>query len=251
MKPFLDQEAFRQGTFKSLDITFADAIAAMLFAEEMWSRLSDGNFYAATSYWKLLLKNLRKEILTSFIKKLLGLPSLGKALAAVKIVGETTVKHMLSVLTTAAFNNQLRAYLSWRGWFFKDGRWVYNEERAHDHDAVLNKSEILSDDGWIRCWQRYEGTLGCFGYLRARPPNTDPKDLFSLGNALCDLLHKVHTKSEVCWFWGLCVELNELENDRQWLERAFKGWNRPPRGQRGRAGGCVGWHTCDSSRKGN
>jgi len=222
---FLDDSA---STISTSEVTFAERIGALLLAESMWDRISDGNFYAAASYAETVLTTLPRAVLESFAKKVAGLPSLGIAATAAALVIDTAVKHFLDAMTTAAFNNQLRAYLSWRGWFFERGTWTYEESLASDHDTALSDQPFphLNELGWFNYRQVSDGTYRSFGYLPAKPPGGDPADLFMLGSELCRLLDAVVLRRD--WVWYAGSDLNGLEADRAWLERAFGGLNQAP-----------------------
>jgi len=199
------------------DLTFAEAIGCLLLAEDMWEKLSDGNFYAAVTVVEAAAETLPMDLLKLAAKAVIGMAS---PLSLLTIVANVAIRYGLMNWDIEGLNAQIRRYLSWRGWFYiADGTWVYQAEHDWGHDWVM--------EGWWETLPIRDGT-GRFvasqplggGYQREipglYPPEIDLDQLFNdLGPTLVELLDKAYE--------------NGLQDDRNWLWRWFKELYRPPR----------------------
>ncbi|MCL0033854.1 hypothetical protein M1M99_03495, partial [Thermodesulfovibrionales bacterium] len=195
------------------DITFADKIGHLLLAEAWRYKILKGEFHEGADLVKVAI-DLGAGVVVGEVLGAIGLGALKKFSPVT--IGITLGSAFVKELEAHAFNNQMKAYLSWRGWFFENNQWHYeeNEERRRTHEQVMNDPTIpRCDTGWFTWIQMRVGTRP-LGYAPTVPPNISPERFYSeFGKPIYDMLHKIH-----------CTPVspyNQLEQDRALLRSMF------------------------------
>ena len=202
--------------------TFADAIGGLLLAEEMWEKLRDGNYKAAASVAAVAVEALPEEVIMHGLFHVMGVST---PISALFTFASVSFKYALSRWRTNFLNEQIRRYLSWRGWFYDpDDGWTYKRKYtrnakdwplARDHAAVMRNPSKLHPLMWDprgarSAWQEPDGTVKRAFAGWGMPDDINLHEaLDEIGPVLYGLLHKVDEGS--------------LAQDRAWLSKWFAG----------------------------
>jgi alpha-tubulin suppressor-like RCC1 family protein len=200
--------------FVDSDVTFADKIGHLLLAEAWWEKIKDGEFHDGANIVRIVAEEAAKEIAKDVAVKLL----LEKAgLGALKVSSKASIpvtvafRYGIKTLDELGTNAQLRVYLSWRGWFFENGQWVYNNNLSQTHSTAMQMAAP-----WFISSRCSKGIVRPFFAgiyvipLKAlHDPNYQAEDFFrDFGEPLYDLLHQ--------------ADNNEIVADRERLRRMFR-----------------------------
>ncbi|MCL0096745.1 Ig-like domain-containing protein, partial [Thermodesulfovibrionales bacterium] len=196
------------------DITFADKIGHLLLAEAWRDKILDGKFHDGADLVKVAME-LGAGVVVGKALEAIGLGALKKFSPVT--IGITLGSAIVEGLNADAFNDQLKAYLSWRGWFFEDDRWRYNERLARPHYRVMNDHIHRNFEGgegrWFRYWRSFDDRIDEVRHGLG-PVDIEPDELFNnFGKPIYDMLHKIH-----------CTPVspyNQLAQDRALLRSMF------------------------------